>query len=155
MLEFASTVFECRYTPVRDQDRKPAGFIAVATDVTERFRLQREILEISDREQARIGPGRSRRPVPATDRGGVQRQFAGADARRAAAPGSGTARKISALLDEAITESRRVCRGLYPDPAPHARAGARAGGTGRPPPASGIKVQCRCEAEPPASCIAT
>ena len=29
--------------------------MAVATDVTERFRLQREILEISDREQARIG----------------------------------------------------------------------------------------------------
>jgi PAS domain S-box-containing protein len=55
VLEFASTVFECRYTPVRDADKKPAGFVAVATDVTERFRLQREVLEISEREQARIG----------------------------------------------------------------------------------------------------
>src|SRR5208337_2019655 len=55
VLEFASAALECRFTPLRDKDRSPSGFIAVATDVTERFRLQRQILEISDREQARIG----------------------------------------------------------------------------------------------------
>src|SRR6516225_9707082 len=32
LLEFDSTVFECRYTPVRDKERHPEGLIGVATD---------------------------------------------------------------------------------------------------------------------------
>ena len=47
--------FDCWYSPTRDKDGKPAGYIGVATNITERHRLERQILEISDREQARIG----------------------------------------------------------------------------------------------------
>jgi PAS domain S-box-containing protein len=113
VLEFPSTIFECHYTPVYDKDRQPAGFIAVGTDVTERFRLQREILEISDREQARIGQD---------VHDGLCQQLIGLALNansllqrlRAQAVDGAAAEKICALLDEAITESRRVCRGLYP-----------------------------------------
>ncbi len=114
VLEFASTVFECRYTPVSDKDRMPAGFIAVATDVTERFRLQREILEISDREQARIGQdihdGLCQQLIGVAFNANSLEQGLAAQER----PEAAMARKICARLDEAITESRRVCRGLYP-----------------------------------------
>ncbi len=112
VLEFESMMFDCRFTPMRDKQRKPAGFIAVATDVTERFRLQREILEISEREQARIGQD---------VHDGLCQQLIGAALRANSLTqslGSGqpveAARKLCGLLDEAITESRRVCRGLYP-----------------------------------------
>ncbi len=114
VLDFASAVFECQYLPLRDKEKKPAGFVAVATDVTERLRLQREILEISDREQARIGQD---------IHDGLCQQLIGmgfsAHALEKALSGkheaeAATVRKICALLDEAIGESRRVARGLYP-----------------------------------------
>jgi PAS domain S-box-containing protein len=42
-------------SPIRDPDGKITGASKVARDITERKRLEREILEISDREQRRIG----------------------------------------------------------------------------------------------------
>jgi PAS domain S-box-containing protein len=114
LLEFDSTVFECRYTPVRDKDRHPTGLIAVATDVTERFRLQREILEISDREQARIGQdihdGLCQQLIGLAICANSLEKSLASDQRKEVE----TARKISRLLDEAITEARGVCQGLYP-----------------------------------------
>jgi signal transduction histidine kinase len=114
VLEFESTIFECRYTPVRDKERRPAGLIAVATDVTERFRLQREILEISDREQARIGQdihdGLCQQLIGlAICANSLERSLAAAQR-----PETEAARKICGLLDESITEARGVCQGLYP-----------------------------------------
>jgi PAS domain S-box-containing protein len=146
VLEFAATVFECRYTPVRDPDRKPAGFVAVATDVTERFRLQREILEISDREQARIGQdvhdGLCQQLIGVAFNANSLEQALASQQR----PEAATARKICTLLDEAITESRRVCRGLYP---------IRLRTQGLVPALEELaattseryQVQCRCDAE--------
>ncbi|HVM47588.1 MAG TPA: PAS domain S-box protein [Candidatus Acidoferrum sp.] len=114
VVELNATVFDCRYTPLRDAQGKPGGFVAVATDVTERFRLQREILEISDREQARIGQdvhdGLCQQLIGLAFNANSLEQALFAQQR----PEAATAHKISTLLDEAITESRRVCRGLYP-----------------------------------------
>jgi PAS domain S-box-containing protein len=113
-LEFASTVFECRFAPLHDPDGTPAGFIAVAHDVTERSRLQREILEISDREQARIGQD---------VHDGLCQQLIGMGFALTSLEESLTAEhrseaamavRLNKLLDEAIDEARRVCRGLYP-----------------------------------------
>jgi signal transduction histidine kinase len=113
-LEFASAMFECRYARLPDKPDVPAGFIAVATDVTERFRLQREVLEISDREQARIGQdvhdGLCQQLIGmALSANSLEETLRAEDKPQAA-----IAQKICVLLDEAITESRRVCRGLYP-----------------------------------------
>jgi len=113
VVEFGSTIFENRYTP-GPGELKPAGFIAVATDVTERVRLQRQILEISDREQARIGQdvhdGLCQQLIGMALNANALEKSLSAQGL----PDAATARKICTLLDEAITESRRVCRGLYP-----------------------------------------
>jgi PAS domain S-box-containing protein len=82
--------------------------------VTERFRLEGEILEISDREKGRIGQdihdGLCQQLVGAAFDANALQQALSAGGR----PEAATARTIYSLLDEAITESRRVSRGLYP-----------------------------------------
>ena len=87
---------------------------AQAAGAIARIRLEREILEISDREQARIGQdihdGLCQQLIGLAFNANSLTQSLSAQNR----PESSTARKICALLDEAITEARRVCRGLYP-----------------------------------------
>jgi PAS domain S-box-containing protein len=87
---------------------------AQAAGAIARIRLEREILEISDREQARIGQD---------IHDGLCQQLIGlafnantlaSTLQEQGFSEANGARKISALLDEAITESRNVCRGLYP-----------------------------------------
>jgi PAS domain S-box-containing protein len=88
--------------------------VAVVQDVTERLRLEREILKISEREQARIGQDLH---------DGLCQQLVGAafasnllaDKLRAHEPAdAGDAEEISKMLDAAITEARNVARSLYP-----------------------------------------
>ena len=156
VLEFASTVFECRYTPLREPDARPGGFIMLATDITERSRLQRQILEISDREQARIGQdihdGLCQQLIGLAFQLNALEQSLGSEGR----PEAARAQKMCALLDEAITESRRVCRGLYPVrlstqgllPAlEELSAGAAA--------KYGIECSCEPDGEPPPCDLAT
>lgn len=114
VIEMGPLAFECWYSPSRDKRGHLAGYIGVATNVTERLRLERQILEISDREQARIGQdihdGLCQQLVSAAFDANALRQ------RLAAAAHAEAERslKICALLDAAITESRQVSRGLYP-----------------------------------------
>jgi signal transduction histidine kinase len=77
-------------------------------------RSERQILEISDREQAHIGQD---------IHDGLCQQLVGIafdanaleESLNAAAPDQARlARRIAMMLDEAISESRRVARGLYP-----------------------------------------
>lgn len=112
--EFADAAFDCRFTPMPEDNHKPAGFIMVATDVTDRLRLQREILEISDREQARLGQnlhdGLCQQLIGlAFKTRGLERALSSQQHPEAVNAG-----KVCELLDEAITESRSVSRGLYP-----------------------------------------
>jgi PAS domain S-box-containing protein len=113
-LEFAEAVFDCRYTPMPLKKGKPDGFIMVATDVTERLRLQREILEISDREQARLGQnlhdGLCQQLIGMAFKARSLERALGSQQH----PEAANAGKLCELLDEAITESRSVSRGLYP-----------------------------------------
>jgi PAS domain S-box-containing protein len=87
---------------------------AQAAGAIARIRLERQILEISDREQARIGQdihdGLCQQLIGMAFSVNALQQSLSADRR----PEEATTRKIAGLLDEAITESRRVCRGLYP-----------------------------------------
>lgn len=87
---------------------------AQAAGVIARIGLQRQILEISDREQARIGrdihDGLCQQLIGvALNLRSVERSLVSTGAAELA-----LIEKIAALADEAITESRRVCRGLYP-----------------------------------------
>jgi PAS domain S-box-containing protein len=87
---------------------------AQAAGAIARIRLERQILEISDREQARIGQdvhdGLCQQLIGMAFTANSLEQSLSSQQRSEAA----TARRISGLLDEAITEARRVCRGLYP-----------------------------------------
>jgi PAS domain S-box-containing protein len=87
---------------------------AQAAGAIARIRLEQQILEISDREQARIGQdihdGLCQQLIGLAFSANSLQQSLSAQDR----PEAIVARKIVHLLDEAITESRSVCRGLYP-----------------------------------------
>ena len=85
-----------------------------ARDITERKRLEREILEISNREQRRIGHDLH---------DGVCQQLAGIALMTASLadkleekgmPESAQTERISGLINKAITQTRGVARGLFP-----------------------------------------
>ena len=86
----------------------------IARDITERKRLEREILEISNREQRRIGHDLH---------DGVCQQLAGLafmtstlaeELEEKNIPESAQANKISGMINEVIDQTRGVARGLFP-----------------------------------------
>ena len=85
-----------------------------ARDITERRRLERELLEISNREQRRIGHDLH---------DGVCQQLAGIaylvnimgnQMQRQGTPQARQAEKISGLINEVTLQARSVARGLFP-----------------------------------------
>lgn len=107
-------IFDCWYSPIRGRDGQVRGVMGVAADVTDRHRLERQILEISDREQARFGQeihdGLCQQLVSlAFDANTLDHQLT-----EAARPEAATARRIADFLDEAITAARQLSRGLFP-----------------------------------------
>jgi PAS domain S-box-containing protein len=90
------------------------GAIARIRAETERHRLEQQILEISDREQARIGQdihdGLCQQLVSlAFDANSLEGELS-----RQQRPEAATARRIAGFLDQAITETRQLSRGLFP-----------------------------------------
>jgi PAS domain S-box-containing protein len=88
--------------------------LLIVHDVSSRKRLEQQILEITDREQARIGQdlhdGLCQQLVSlAFDANALQRRLSAHNSPEAVAGG-----RIADFLDQAITESRRVSRGLFP-----------------------------------------
>jgi two-component system CheB/CheR fusion protein len=86
----------------------------IARDITERKRLEREILEISNREQRRIGHDLH---------DGVCQQLAGIafmsstladELQEQGASESAQAEQISLLINDVINQTRGVARGLFP-----------------------------------------
>ena len=113
-LDLGSAAFEISYSPHFDRQGGADGFIAVATNVTDRLRLERELLETTEREQARIGQD---------IHDGLCQQIVGiafdvnalADALVARAPVQATqARRIAEYVDAALTHARQLARGLFP-----------------------------------------
>ena len=91
-----------------------AGAIARIRAETERHRLERQLLEITDREQARIGQdvhdGLCQHLVSlAFDANSLARELS--SQRRPQAP---IARRLADLADQTITETRQLARGLFP-----------------------------------------
>ncbi len=93
---------------------KQAEVEGIARDITERKRLEKEILEISNREQRRIGHDLH---------DGVCQQLAGIAYRidiladqlqEKNAVESTEAERVGAMVNEAITKTRGVARGLFP-----------------------------------------
>jgi PAS domain S-box-containing protein len=106
-------IFEHRVGPVRDGSRT-AGVIVYSTDITERRALEREILEISNREQRRIGSdlhdglGQELTGI-ALMLGGLTQSV-----RRGTMPKASELRELTALVSGAIEQTRTLARGLSP-----------------------------------------
>ena len=88
--------------------------VAVRTDITTGKRLEWQILEISDREQARIGQdvhdGLSQQLISAGfDINALHARLVDQSHREARTVG-----RVAALIDEAITQARQLARGLFP-----------------------------------------
>src|SRR5260370_23418271 len=97
-----------------EQGGKHVEVEGVARDITERCRLERELLEVSNREQRRIGHDMH---------DGVCQQLAGIaylvdilgdKLGEKGAPESAEAEKIGGLINEATAQARSVARGLFP-----------------------------------------
>lgn len=101
-------------TRLIEQDGRLIEVEGIARDITERKRLEREILEISNREQRRIGHDLH---------DGICQLLAGisfmseslADVlEKSGSDKASEAERISVLLNNAITQTRGVARGLFP-----------------------------------------
>ncbi len=113
-MEVGPVALETWYSPTRDDGGSVCGYTGVAINVTDQRRLERQILEISDREQARIGQeihdGLCQQLVSlAFDANSLERELTGRKL-----PHARTAKRIADLLDHAITEARQLARGLFP-----------------------------------------
>jgi PAS domain S-box-containing protein len=103
-----------RAFPVKNEKGDVYRVVGITEDITDRVRLERQILEISDREQARIGQDLHDSLCQKL----ISMAFDMRALRQQQDPTRPSELLISArvaeLLDETITESRRVSRGLYP-----------------------------------------
>ena len=137
-----------RVFPIRDSSGKVVRVAGIAEDNTDRRRLEREILEVSDREHARIGQdlhdGLCQKLVAlAFDIGSLEQKLA-----CRSAPETESVRQMSALLDDLITEARATARGLFPVQL-EAEGLASALQQLAANVSSRLKVDCRTECEPP------
>lgn len=103
-----------RAYPVRDKDGRVYRIVGIAEDVTERKRLEEEILDISDRERRRIGQdihdGLCQHLAgTAFAAKALEQTLATSDSPRVA-----DVREIARLINEAITEARHIAQGLSP-----------------------------------------
>jgi PAS domain S-box-containing protein len=100
--------------PFLEPDGRPKQYIAIRTDITRRKRLEQEILDISEREQCRIGQDLH---------DGLGQQLAGIELMaqvleqqlaRQSKPATGRAGEIARLVRQAIGHTRALARGLSP-----------------------------------------
>jgi PAS domain S-box-containing protein len=103
-----------RAFPIRDSAGKIIRIVGVAEDVTDHRQLEREILEISDREQARIGQDLHDGLCQQLVSLGFDSNFLEQRLTDHSLPEVSTAEKMGRMIDDAITEARSLARGLFP-----------------------------------------
>lgn len=89
-------------------------FTGVVRDITERKRLEREILEISDQEQLRIGQDLHDGLGQELTGIAFQAKVLGEDLAAGKSPLAGSAKKIAQLVQAAISKARDLAHGLSP-----------------------------------------
>ena len=103
-----------RFAPLRDGSGIITGVIAMLNDITERKKLERQILEVSEREQERIGAdlhdGVSQLLTGGTFMNDSVRQRLAAQAL----PEAADVQRVGELLTQLQRDLRHVARGLQP-----------------------------------------
>jgi signal transduction histidine kinase len=105
---------EWRVGPVKDRNGRVTHWLAILRDITERKRLEKEILEISDREQRRIG--QDLHDGLCQHLAGIELMSQVLERKVAARSKSDAARvgEIGRLVRESIGQTRLLARGLSP-----------------------------------------
>lgn len=101
-------------SPIRDRDRQIIGVSTIARDITERRRLEKEILEIADREKQRLGQDLHDDLCQHLVGIGLICNLLRDDLAALKLPQSGEAGKIADLVAQAVDHARRLARGLCP-----------------------------------------
>jgi len=100
--------------PIVDDAGKPSGAVLVLRDVTSHRLLEKQIIEISDREQSRMGQelhdGLCQHLVGI----GFASELLRENLSHKALPEAVRAEKIADMVNQAITLARQLARGLYP-----------------------------------------
>ena len=100
--------------PLIDDGGKVQGGVVVLSDITSRKRLEKQITDISDREQRRIGQdlhdSLCQHLVSVAFAGELLRE----NLARQSAPEAAQAEAIVEMVNEGISEARNLARGLYP-----------------------------------------
>ena len=86
----------------------------IGVDVTDRRKLERQVLEISAREQMRIGQDLHDRLGQHLTGIGFKSQVLAEDLKRKQVAESGSASAIVEMVSDAISQTRGLARGLYP-----------------------------------------
>ncbi|GEM_PF-714542 len=99
---------------LRDRDDLPAGLVGYSLDITERKRLEREIIDVSEGEQKRIGQelhdGLGQHLTGIAFLSKVLEQKLSAQER----PEAKDASEIVGLVNQAVSQTRSLARGLFP-----------------------------------------
>jgi len=103
-----------RAFPVRDEAGQVYRIVGIAEDITGRKELERRLLEVTDREQARVGQdlhdGLCQQLVGAAFVATLLKEDLATQSQNEAQ----RAAKIATLLNDAINQARNLARGLYP-----------------------------------------
>ncbi len=103
-----------RAFPVRNEDGEVHRIAGISEDITESKRLEKEVIEISDREQCRLGQdlhdGICQQLVSIAFATDLLRR----DLAAKSAPEAVRLARITALLDNAIMQARNLSHALYP-----------------------------------------
>ncbi len=97
-----------------EQNGRGVEVEGIARDVTERRRLERELLEISNREQRRIGHDLHDGICQQLAAIGYMLDIMGDKLAQKGSPEAAEAEKIGGLINEATLQARSVSRGLFP-----------------------------------------
>jgi len=100
--------------PLIDEQGQVQGGVVVLSDITSRKRMEKQITDISDREQRRIGQdlhdSLCQHLVSVAFAGELLRE----NLARQGAPEAAQAEAIVEMVNEGISEARKLARGLYP-----------------------------------------
>lgn len=106
--------WDCQLTPIRKSPNRIDSLLMVARDSTERRRLEREIVEVSDQERHRIGRdlhdalGQSLTGIAFLSKV-LQKRLSGAERSEAEDAG-----RIASLVNQTVNQTRILARGLCP-----------------------------------------
>jgi signal transduction histidine kinase len=104
----------CTGRPLIDNEKRIRGGVIVMRDVTHRRMLEKQIAEISDREQSRIGQDLHDSLCQQLVSVSYATEILRLALEQANSPESSKVENIAEMINQSITQARQFARGLYP-----------------------------------------